>query len=81
MGILFLLFLFLLGITAIPREIEINAYAKFWGANIRFIMGNVAVAYRSENTGIGLFSGDHKILLFITQVLKYHMDELYYICS
>ena len=25
--------LFLLGITAIPREIENNGYAKFWGAN------------------------------------------------
>ena len=24
---------FLLGITAIPREIENKAYAKFWGAN------------------------------------------------
>ena len=24
---------FLLGITAIPKEIENNAYAKFWGAN------------------------------------------------
>ena len=24
---------FLLGITAVPREIENNAYAKFWGAN------------------------------------------------
>ena len=26
-------FPFLLDITAIPREIENNAYAKFWGAN------------------------------------------------
>ena len=26
-------FSFLLGITAIPREIENNAYAKFWGAS------------------------------------------------
>ena len=26
-------FSFLLGITAVPREIENNAYAKFWGAN------------------------------------------------
>ena len=24
---------FLLGITAVPKEIENNAYAKFWGAN------------------------------------------------
>ena len=24
---------FLLGITVVPREIENNAYAKFWGAN------------------------------------------------
>ena len=44
-------------------------------------MGNVAVAYQSENTGIGLFFGVHKILLFITQILKYHTDELYCICS
>ena len=26
-------FSFLLGITAVPREIENNAYAKFWGAS------------------------------------------------
>ena len=25
-------FLFLLGLTAVPREIENTAYAKFWGA-------------------------------------------------
>ena len=35
---------FLLGITAVPREIENNAYTNFWGAN-KFIMGNVEVAY------------------------------------
>ena len=28
-----LCFTFLLGITAVPREIENNAYAKFWGVN------------------------------------------------
>ena len=28
-----LCFSFLLGITAVPKEIENNAYAKFWGAN------------------------------------------------
>ena len=28
-----LCFSFLLGITAVPREIENNAYAKFWGGN------------------------------------------------
>ena len=28
-----LCFSFLLGITAVPREIENNAYTKFWGAN------------------------------------------------
>ena len=28
-----LCFSFLLGTTAVPREIENNAYAKFWGAN------------------------------------------------
>ena len=52
-----------------------------FGGQIRFIMGNVAVVYWSENTGIGLFFGDHKSLLFITQIVKYHIDELYYICS
>ena len=25
--------LFLLGVATVPREIENNAYAKFWGAN------------------------------------------------
>ena len=29
-----LCFLFLLGITAIPREIENHTYVKFWGANM-----------------------------------------------
>ena len=29
----FFFFTFLLGITAVPREIENNAYAKFWRAN------------------------------------------------
>ena len=29
---LIFVFLFLLGITAVPGEIENNAYAKFWGA-------------------------------------------------
>ena len=37
-------FSFLLGITAVPREIENNAYANFWG-HIRCIMGDVQVAY------------------------------------
>ena len=31
---------FLLGITAVPREIESNAYAEFW-EQIRCIKGNV----------------------------------------
>ena len=39
-----LCFPFLLCITAIPREIENNTYAKFWGA-IRYTMGEVQVAY------------------------------------
>ena len=39
-----LCFPFLLGITAVPREIENNAHAKF-GGQIRYIMGNVEVAY------------------------------------
>ena len=29
----FVFFTFLLGITAVPREIENNAYAKFWRAD------------------------------------------------
>ena len=37
-------FSFLLDITAVPREIENNAYVKFWGARRR-IMGDVQVAY------------------------------------
>ena len=62
------------------EELKPMLMQNFLG-QIRFIMGNVAVAYQSENTGIGWFFGDHKILLFITQILKYHIDELYYICS
>ena len=42
-----LCFSFLLGITAVPREIENNAYAKF-GGQIRCIMGNVEMAYVPE---------------------------------
>ena len=40
-----LCFSFLLGITAIPREIENNAYANFL-EEIRCIMGDVQVAYK-----------------------------------
>jgi len=39
-----LCFSFLLGITAVLREIENNAYAKFWG-QIRCVMGDVQVVY------------------------------------
>ena len=38
-------FSFLLCIKAVPREIENNAYAKFWG-QIRCILGDVHVANR-----------------------------------
>ena len=41
-----LCFSFLLGITAVPREMENNAYANFW-EQIRCIMGDVQVAYTS----------------------------------
>ena len=39
-------FSFLLGITAVPREIENNAYAKFggWGANKVRYVENVEMA-------------------------------------
>ena len=39
-----LCFAFLLGITAVPREIENNAYAKFWGAS--------KVYYRKCGSGV-----------------------------
>ena len=42
-----LCFSFVLGITAVPRETENSAYAKFWG-QIRCIMGNVEVAYSTK---------------------------------
>ena len=42
-----LCFSFLLSITAVPREIENNAYAKLWG-QIRCIMGDVEVAYGKD---------------------------------
>ena len=42
----------LLGITAVPREIGNNAYAKlsaeFGGGQIRYIVGDVQVAYRQK---------------------------------
>ena len=40
-----LCFSFLLGITAVPREIENNAYAKFWVANKVYYGKYVQVAY------------------------------------
>ena len=44
-----LFFSLLLGITAVPRETENNAYAKFeggvGGGQIRHIMGNAQVVY------------------------------------
>ena len=42
-----LCFSFVLGITAVPRETENSAYAKF-GGQIRCIMGNVEVAYSTK---------------------------------
>ena len=39
-------FSFLLGITIIQREIENNAYAKFWGAN-KVHHGRAQAAYGS----------------------------------
>ena len=42
-----LCFSFLLGITAVPREIENNAYAKFWGANKVPYVENVEMANES----------------------------------
>ena len=39
-----LCFSFFLGITAVPREIENNASAKFWGAN-KVLKEDVQVAY------------------------------------
>ena len=43
-------FSFLLGITAVPREIENKAYAKFWGANKVHYVENVDMAMKAFNT-------------------------------
>ena len=43
-------FSFLLGITAVPREIENNAYAKFWGANKVHYVENVDMAMKAFTT-------------------------------
>ena len=45
-----LCFSFLLGITAVPREIENNAYAKFWGANKVHYVENVDMAKKAFTT-------------------------------
>ena len=45
-----LCFSFLLGITAVPREIENNAYAKFWGANKVHYVENVDMAMKAFTT-------------------------------
>ena len=46
-------FSFLLGITAVQREIENNAYAKFFflggGGQIRSIVGNLAMENETNN--------------------------------
>ena len=38
-------FLFLLDITAVPRQIENNAYAKFWGTNKVHYGGSASGVY------------------------------------
>ena len=43
-------FSFLLGITAVPREIENKAYAKFWGANKVHYVENVDMAMKAFTT-------------------------------
>ena len=52
-----LCFSFLLSITAVPREIENRAYAKFFlrggGGKIRCIMGDVQVAYQAVSCESG----------------------------
>ena len=56
-----LCFSFLLGITAVPREIEDSACAKF-GGQIRCIMGIVEVAYSTKPS----------FLLFIRHLYIFH---------
>ena len=41
-------FVFHVSFTAVPKEIENNAYAKF-GGQIRYIMGYIQVAYAINN--------------------------------
>ena len=55
-----------LGITAIPREIENNAYAKFWGAS-KVHMGRCQVAYKSllNKERIGHWHHLHPYSLFL----------------
>ena len=45
-----LCFSFLLGITAVPREIENKAYAKFGGANKVYYVENVDMAMKAFTT-------------------------------
>ena len=58
-----LCFSYLLGITAVPREIENNAYAKFWGAN-KMHYGRCA-----SGVCIALF-GKFIAVLYMTAMLK-----------
>ena len=44
-------FFFLLVITAVPREIENNTYAKFGGGQIRCHMENVEMVNGGKNGG------------------------------
>ena len=51
-----LCFSFLLGITAVPTEIQnYNAYAKVFGRQIRCIMGDVQVAYNTSYKLFGVY--------------------------
>ena len=50
---------FLLGIAAVSKEIENNAYAKFW-RQIRRIMGDVQVAYFASTFSMQIFKSQRR---------------------
>ena len=63
-GLHSLCFSFLLGITAVPRETENNAYANFFfwggGVGIRCIMGNVKEILTVQSWQVRVYTGTKK---------------------
>ena len=66
-----LCFSFLLGITAVPREIENNAYVKFWGTN-KMPYGRCASGALTKTMLMWNFGGQVRCIMGDVQVVHWH---------